>query len=122
MRYMDGDRIPIYPDDLVGRDPRPPIPNPGRAVVCMTEEVNTNCCRERDGGNLGEWYLSNGAKIPRINAPGRQSNVFRSGFTHELRLGFSDGTRLEDQLGSYTCRVPSQDGSMVHNLTIRIGM
>ena len=36
------------------------VPNnadPGSSLVCNTSNIDTNCCRRSDGGNVGEWYF-----------------------------------------------------------------
>ena len=37
----------------------------GTALVCVTTNINTQCCRRSDGGNRGEWYNPNGTIVPR---------------------------------------------------------
>ena len=47
--------------------------NPGSTLVCVTTNVNSACCRDRDNngvtsataGAVGEWYYPNGTLVPR---------------------------------------------------------
>ena len=47
---------------------------PGDSLVCVTNDVNTQCCTDR--GGVGEWFLPNGNMVTRnIDDPNRkQSN------------------------------------------------
>ena len=82
-------------------------PDPGRSLVCETRNVNTQCCRARDGGNVGEWYFPNGTIVPRNYHSRISSSFTRSGFTHQVRLN-----NIHDAAptGLYECRVPDDNG------------
>ena len=89
--------------------------DPGRSLVCVTSNVNTQCCRGSDGGNVGEWYFPDGTMVPR-NSDAPSADFTRTGFTHEVRLN-----RKNDALtptGTYECRVPD---SGTGSVTIAIG-
>ena len=60
----------------------------GTSLVCVTTNVNTECCRVIDnpnGGALGEWHFPNGTIVPRYSAD-PNADFSRSGFTNEVRL------------------------------------
>ena len=78
--------------------------DPGRSLVCVTSNVNTQCCRGSDGGNVGEWYFPNGTMVPRNSRASRSANFTRSGFTHEVRLNRRNSAT--SPAGTFECRVP----------------
>ena len=102
------------------------ISDPGSSLVCKTEEVNTQCCRNRDGGNVGEWQYPNGTQVLR-RRNNRGGNYSRSGFTQQVRLN-----RRNDAIGptgEWTCTVPREEGSREegcgdskHSASITLGM
>ena len=85
--------------------------NPGSTLVCVTTNVNTACCRERDNnkmtnataGAVGEWYYPNSSLVPRPK--GHVTDFARIGYTHQVRLAraVSDSTPPP---GEYKCEVP----------------
>ena len=79
------------------------------ALVCVTSNVNINCCRSSDGGNIGEWYFPNGTIVPRNS--GSKSPITRSGFAQEVRLNRKSYATI-GPLGDYECRVPDRNGVM----------
>ena len=81
--------------------------DPGRSLVCVTSNVNTQCCRRVDGRNVGEWYFPNGTIVPRHYHSRISSSFTRSGFTHQVRLN-----NIHDAAptGLYECRVPDDNG------------
>ena len=86
--------------------------NAGSTLVCVTSNVNTACCRGKDGGNGGDWFYPNGSMVLRANAIGSAMNVFaRYGYTHHVRLGIV-GTPT-GPLGVYQCDVPDETGTIV---------
>ena len=88
------------------------------ALVCVTSEVNTQCCRRRDGGNVGEWYFPDGSIVPR-SRNSRNGDFTRSGFTHQVRLNRKSDAMAP--LGTYTCRVPDAGNSaVVHTASITL--
>ena len=88
------------------------------SLVCNTTNVNTNCCRGVDGGNVGEWFFPNGSMVPR-NRDSPNGNFTRSGFTHQVRLNRRNNAMTP--LGTYTCVVPDMNNTMNHNATIILG-
>ena len=98
----------------------PLVPNnadPGSSLVCNTSNINTNCCRGVDGGNVGEWFFPNGSMVPR-NRDSPTGNFTRSGFTHQVRLNRRNNATTP--LGTYTCVVPDMNNTMNHNATITL--
>ena len=86
----------------------------GSTLVCVTTNVNTDCCRGRDGGNVGDWYYPNGNIVPRptVNAP-VNSPFNRIGHHHQVRLARVN-TALPAPLGVYRCEVPyGSNGTIV---------
>ena len=70
--YLPGDTILITDIGSENNDNS----DPGSALVCVTTNVNTQCCRGADnpnGGGRGEWYLPNGTRI--LNTP--DTNFYR---------------------------------------------
>ena len=99
--------------------------DPDSSLVCVTSNVNIYCCRESDGGNVGEWYFPSGIMVPRRNsAP--SSDFTRSGFTHQVRLNRRNNAM--SPTGIYECRVPdpvatnaSQEGAVNATAQITVG-
>ena len=119
VEYPDG-VIPITPDNLIGEFAS--TTDPGRSVVCNTAQVNTQCCRGRDGQNVGEWFFDTGNNmVPRRPSAPADALVVRTGFLQEVRLNLYAASTLTDQLGTYTCRVPSEDHSQTFEKTVTIG-
>ena len=96
------------------------ILNPDSALVCVTSEVNSQCCRNRDGRNAGEWHYPDGSLVPR-NREDPMGDFGRSAYSQQVRLN-----RRNEALGpsgSYTCIVPREDGcgDMMHTASITLG-
>ena len=81
--------------------------NPGSSLICMTSEVNSQCCRQSDGGNVGEWYFPDGSLVPR-NRDNPDGDFTRTGFTQQVRLNRRN--EATGPTGIYTCVVPREDG------------
>ena len=99
--YLPGDTILITTIGVSGTDP-------DSSLVCVTSNVNTQCCRPIDGpgdsgGNVGEWYFPDGTIVPR-NSAAPSAGFTRSGFTHEVRLNRRNDAMLPT--GIFECRVP----------------
>ena len=93
---------------------------PGGALVCHTNNVNTQCCRTSDGGNVGEWFFPNGSMVPRNNNHG--GFVFtRSGSAQQVRLNQRFQSDLEP-VGEYECRVPNRFGDGVGIATVTLAI
>ena len=92
--------------------------DPGTSLVCVTSNVNMNCCRGMDGpnsGSLGEWHFPDGTIVPR-NSDAPSANFTRSSFSHQVRLN-----RMNNALspnGIYECRVPDGVTGELVNATI----
>ena len=90
--------------------------DPDSSLVCVTSNVNTQCCRGRDGGNVGDWYFPDGTIVPR-NSAAPSADFTRSGFTHQVRLNRRNNAM--SPTGIYECRVPDGDsGELVYTSII----
>ena len=91
----------------------------GSTLVCVTSNVNTQCCRGRDGVNVGEWFYPDGSMVPRSNTINSSTNIFaRYTHTHHVRLG-SVGTPT-GPLGAYRCDVPDGTTGTIVSASINI--
>ena len=101
MVYLPGDTVLITTIGDSGTDP-------DLSLVCVTGNFNIDCCRENDGGNVGEWYFPSGTIVPRrSSAP--SADFTRSGFTHQVRLNRRSSAM--SPTGTYECRVPVANAS-----------
>ena len=108
--YLPGDTVVITD---IGE-----FTDPGTSLVCVTSNVNTECCRGSDGGNVGEWHFPDGTIVPRYNQD-PNADFSRSAFTHEVRLNRRNtGAMLPT--GAYECRVPSLGGGVLVIASIMI--
>ena len=73
--------------------------------MCVTTNINTQCCRGSDGGNGGDWYFPDGTQVLRGTASG---NFGRTGSTHQVRLNRLSS--VFEPVGAYECRVPDSNG------------
>ena len=96
MVYLPEDTVLITAIGISGTDA-------DSSLVCVTSNVNMDCCRESDGGNVGEWYFPNGTIVAR-NSAAPSADFTRRGFTHEVRLNRRNGAM--SPTGIYECRVP----------------
>ena len=80
---------------------------PDSSLVCVTSEVNSQCCRERDGGNVGEWLYPDGSLVPR-NSLEPNSDFSINKYNQEVRLNRRNNALWP--AGEFTCRVPREDG------------
>ena len=111
-RYEPGDSILITDVGLHHGDA-----DPGDSLVCVTTDVNTQCCT--DVGGVGEWFFPNGNTVPRnIDDPNRNSQIVRTGRVNQVRLNFR--TRQTSPTGEYTCVVPETGGSVNQTAGIRL--
>ncbi len=85
----------------------------GSTLVCVTTNVNTECCRGGDnpnGGSIGGWLDPSNTPIPSPNTLGGATNVFtRYLHSQQVRLAIVGGTP-SGPLGVYTCTVPDMNG------------
>ena len=113
--YQPGDTILIT---AVGNESSPS--DPGAALVCETSNVNTQCCRTSDGGNVGEWLFPNGSLVPgNFSVDEELADFTRTGFFQQVRLNRINSNALMPS-GAYECRVPSENGSVIHVASITL--
>ncbi len=100
----------------------------GSTLICVTTNVNTECCRGADnpnGGGIGDWFDPSNRQIPSPNALSGATNVFtRYPHTEQVRLSIVGGTP-SGPLGVYTCVVPDMNGvdvSATITITNRTGI
>ena len=72
----------------------------GLSLMCVTSNVNTQCCMGPDGGN---WYFPNGTIVPR-NGAAPTADFTRSGHAQQVRLNRRNGALMPT--GVFDCRVP----------------
>ena len=118
--YLPGDAVLITD---IGESSSLSVSNSGESLVCVTTNVNTQCCRDSDGprgkgGNAGEWYFPNGTIVPRRGG-GSIVDFTRSGFTHQVRLNHKRSAM--SPTGMFECRVPGRDGAANASALISIG-
>ena len=112
-RYEPGDSI-LITDVGVHHDNA----GPGDSLVCVTTDVNTQCCT--DVGGVGEWFLPNGSMVIRnIDDPNRNSQIIRTGRAHQVRLNFRTMGQISPT-GEYTCVVPETNGLVIQTAGIRL--
>ena len=113
--YLPGDAVLITD---IGEFTAATAAGAGTSLVCVTSNVNTQCCRGSDGGNVGEWYFPDGTIVPRNK--GAETNDFtRSGFTHQVRLNRRNSAT--SPTGTYECRVPDGATGELVNASIILG-
>ena len=114
--YLPGESVVITD---IGQQPAGVRADPGSTLECVTNNVNTQCCRSADGGNIGEWFYPDGSMVSHANTIGLSTNMFaRYAYTHHVRLG-SIGTPT-GPLGVYRCDVP--DGETGSNVSAIINI
>ena len=110
--YLPGDTLRITDIGYTGSGYSPV----GSSLVCISANVNTQCCGDSDGGNVGEWFFPNGSMVPHYNYYG---DFTRSGFTQQVRLNRRNNAITP--FGVYTCRVPDgRNGSVIHSANISL--
>ena len=95
----------------------------GSSLICVTTNVNRDCCRKNDknnnpnGGAVGEWVFPNNTVVPRSNDA--TYSFRRRGFTEHVRLT-RQAEKLAGPPGVYRCEVPSAvNGSIISsNITL----
>ena len=97
--------------------------DPGPSLVCVTSNVNTNCCRDRDhpgNDSVGNWLYPNGS-IVIGNSANPNGDFTRSSHTQQIRLN-RKRLNVTSPTGGYTCQVPDgSNSSMTHTASITIG-
>ena len=92
--------------------------DPGASLVCVTSNVNTQCCRGSDGGNVGEWFFPDGSIVLRNS---HSLDFSRSGYTHQVRLNRRNNAM--GPIGPYECRVPDDSGGLqTANIVLTTGI
>ncbi len=123
--YLPGDTILITDvgDSYPPGDTTNPT-DPGPSLVCVTSNINTNCCRGSDhpgSGPVGNWLYPNGTIVlSTIYYLYGENDFTRSSHTQQIRLN-RKRTYVTSPTGVYTCEVP--DGSntaITHTATIYI--
>ena len=87
--------------------------DPGSTLVCVTTNVNMDCCRSRDlsdNAGIGDWYYPNGTMVISGSA-GRGQNFIRYRYRHQVRLA-SEGVP-EGPLGVYRCEITDGSGRKI---------
>ena len=83
---------------------------PADSLVCVTTDVNTQCCTDR--GGVGEWFFPNGSMVLRnIDDTNGNTQIIRTGRANQVRLNFR--TRQTSPTGEYTCVVPEANSSVI---------
>ncbi len=86
----------------------------GAALICNTDNVNTNCCRSSDNnknGPIGDWFDPDNSQVLRNDGSNSTNILVRVVYEKEVRLvtrGSPTGP-----LGLYTCIVPGSQGETV---------
>ena len=110
-RYEPGDSILITDIRLHEGDT-----GPGDSLVCVTTDVNTQCCTDE---GEGQWYFPNGSIVLR-NVNNGGISIIRTGRANQLRLNFRSRANKTSLTGEYTCVVPVTDGSVNQTAGIRL--
>ena len=88
------------------------------ALHCLTDL--TTCCRIRDGGSAGEWFLpGQTSRVVGVNAPNASIESFTKSRSPSAVL-LNRRTGAVGPTGLYTCQVPDRSG-MERTLYIGVG-
>ena len=109
-RYEAGDSILITDIGVHNSDA-----GPGDSLVCVTTDVNTQCCN--DTGE-GQWYFPNGSIVLRNIDTSQGTQIIRTGHANQVRLNFR--AHQTSPTGEYTCVVPETGGSVNQTAGIRL--
>ena len=104
--YLPGDSVNISD---IGTQPDVRS-NPGSTLVCITTNVNMNCCRNSDSngnGRIGNWYYPN---EDMVNDPDSASSTNFTKFVQRQQLRLSSQGAPEGPLGEYRCEIPDGNG------------
>ena len=105
--YLPGNSVNISD---IGAQPLDNRFNPGSTLVCVTTNVNTNCCRSSDSnsnGRIGNWYYPN---EDMVNYPDAASGDNFTKFVQRHQLRLSSRGAPEGPLGEYRCEIPDGSG------------
>ena len=118
--YLPGDSVLITD---IGEQPTDVRSNAGTTLVCVTTNVNSECCRGGDhsgGGSLGNWYYPDGSVVPSPGAETSTDTVSRVVYTEQVRLSSLGGTAT-GPYGVYRCDVPDgMNGTITVSARINI--
>ena len=113
--YLPGDTIFITD---IGSENTNDRSDPGSSLVCVTTNVNAQCCRGADnpkGGSKGEWYLPDGTRI--LNS--LVANFYKTRYAQQVRLNRRNDAMSPTRV--FTCEVPNdEDSTMNHTANITI--
>ena len=124
--YLPGDTISITD---VGDGYLPECTNdnqfdPGSSLVCVTSNVNTNCCRGSDhpgDGSVGNWMYPNDTAVLGNNDLNASRDFTRSSHFQQIRLNRKRPVMSPTEI-VYTCQVPDgSNSSMNHTANITLG-
>ena len=94
---------------LVGRPDLPPgYIGHGHSVECHTDL--TTCCSSSDGVHCGDWYFSNGFRLPFPQSTG----IFEAHDSQRVDL-----RRNTNAFAIYHCDIPTNDVHHVNNTSVR---
>ena len=114
--YLSGDTILITD---IGSNTTGNRSDPQSSLVCVTTNVNKQCCRGIDnpnGGGRGEWYCPDRARLIYKTT----DNFYRARYNQQVRL-YRNSAAMSPT-GVFTCEVPNDaDSTMNHTATITIG-
>ena len=118
--YLPGDSVLITD---IGQQPfHTDRLDPGSTLICVTSNVNTQCCRGRDnpnGGAQGNWYYPDGSVVPTPGTYTSTDTFYRIVYTEQVRLSSLGGTATEPY-GVYRCDVPDGITGTLLSATINI--
>jgi hypothetical protein len=118
--YLPGDTVLITDiGEFIGGG-SPENADHGTSLVCRTELVNTQCCRNPDGGNVGEWFDPDKNQLPRFGRT-PTADFSRSGYAQQVRLNRRNNAM--SPTGAFECRIPPMGGGdlVVARITITTG-
>ena len=110
--YLPGDTILITDIGSINTNDES---DPGSSLVCVTTNVNTQCCNSADnpnGGGRGEWLDPDGTRI--LNTA--DTNFYRTRSTQQVRLNRRNNAM--SPTGVFTCVVPKNTMNHTANITI----
>ena len=108
--YLPGDTIFISDIDVQPNERS----DPGSTLVCVTTNVNTECCRKLDNSIdkvvIGNWMNPDNQQVPKSSSATSNDTLVRVGWLHQIRLAKNGNAT---QCGLYMCEVPQELNSSV---------
>ena len=89
--------------------------NPGKTLVCVTTNVNENCCRNKDNmnrGAIGTWLYPNKSAVATPATINQRNNTFVR-YVHHNQVRLASEGDPSGPAGEYTCLVPTTSGRNV---------